>query len=94
VTALPLASSVIPFASSAIPFASSALFRMFYSSLLAGVGAAIVFSLTVYGAIRSSDMRREGRGGAAAAYAALAACGLIVSAGSIVFGLILVAHKS
>jgi hypothetical protein len=74
--------------------ASSALFKLFYSALLAGVGVALVFSLAVYGAIRSSDMRRVGRGSAAAGYAALAAVGLLLSAAAVVFGLILVAHKT
>lgn len=74
--------------------AASALLKMFYSSLLAGVGVSAVFSAAVYGAIRSSDMRRAGRGGAAVAYAALAAAGLLLSAAAIVYGLVLVAHKS
>jgi len=79
--------------SGTLALASSALFRVFYASLLAGVGVAVVFSLAVYGAVRSSEMRRAGRGGAATAYAALAAGGLILSAAAVVFGLILVAHK-
>ncbi len=71
-----------------------ALLKMFYSSLLAGVGVAVVFSLAIMGATRSSDMRRVGRGGAATAYAVLAGAGLIVAVAMIVYGLILVAHKS
>jgi hypothetical protein len=39
-------------------------------------------------------MRRVGRGSAAAGYAALAAVGLLLSTAAVVFGLILVAHKS
>jgi hypothetical protein len=74
--------------------AASALFKMFYSSLVAGVGVSAVFSIAVYGAIRSSDMRRSGRGSAAAAYAVLAAVGLLLSASAVVYGLILVGHKS
>jgi hypothetical protein len=67
---------------------------MFYSALIAGVAIALVFSVAIFGAVRASDMRRSGRSTAATAYAALAACGLVVSAGLVVYGLILVAHKS
>lgn len=72
----------------------AALAKMFYSSLAAGVGVAIVFSIAIFGATRSSDMRRSGRSGAATAYAALGVVGLILAAGIVVYGLILVAHKS
>jgi hypothetical protein len=74
--------------------ATGALLKMAYSSLLAGVSTAIVFSLGVYGVIRSSDMRREHRGAPAAAYATLAAVGLVLSAAIVVYGVYLVAHKS
>jgi hypothetical protein len=74
--------------------AASPLLRMFYSSLVAGVAISVVFSLAILGAVRSSDMRRSGRSTAATAYAVLAACGLVISAGLVVYGLILVAHKS
>ena len=71
-----------------------ALLKMVYASLAAGVGVAVVFSIAILGATRSSDMRRSGRGGAATAYAALAAVGVVVTAAIAVYGLILVAHKS
>lgn len=77
-----------------ILLAASALLKMIYSSLAAGVGVAVVFSTAIFGAVRSSDMRRSGRRTAASAYAALSACGLLISAGVVVYGLILVAHKS
>jgi hypothetical protein len=74
--------------------AASPLFRMFYSALVAGVGVSVVFSGAIFGAVRASDMRRCGRGGAAIAYAALATVGLVVSGAVVVYGLILVGHKS
>lgn len=74
--------------------AVSPLLRMFYSSLVAGVGVSIVFSVAVLGAVRSADMRRSGRTTAATAYAALATCGVVISAAVVVYGLILVGHKS
>ena len=52
---------------------------MVYSSLLASVFVAIVFSTGLLGAIKASDSRREGRGVAAAAYAALAVVGVLLA---------------
>ena len=44
-----------------------ALLKMAYSSLLAGVGVTVVFSIAILGATRSSEMRRAHRAGAATA---------------------------
>jgi hypothetical protein len=71
-----------------------ALLKMVYASLLAGVGVSVIFSFTVFGAIRSADMRRASRSGAAVAYAAVATVGLALTAAVVVYGLILVAHKT
>jgi hypothetical protein len=71
-----------------------ALLKMLYSSLAAGVGVAVVFSVAVLGVIRAADMRRSDRALAAAAYAALAAAGLLLAVGAVIYGLVLVAHKS
>jgi hypothetical protein len=70
-----------------------ALLKMLYSSLLGGIGVSVIFSLTVLGAIRSTDMRRSGRGGVAVAYAALATVGLLLTTAIVVYGLILVGRK-
>ena len=71
-----------------------ALAKMAYSSALAGVGVAVVFSLAILGVARSSEMRREHRTVAAGAYTALAGAGLLVAAAMVIYGLVLVAHKS
>jgi Na+/H+-dicarboxylate symporter len=71
-----------------------ALLKMFYASLIAGVGVAIVFSIAILGATRSSDMRRSGRSGPATAFAVLGVAGLLVAVGIVVYGVVLVAHKS
>jgi hypothetical protein len=71
-----------------------ALIRMAYSSILAGVGVAVVFSVAVLGAARSSEMRREHRALATAAYTAVAAVGFLVAAAVVIYGLTLVAHKT
>jgi hypothetical protein len=70
------------------------LLRVLYTALIAGVGVASVFSLTVYGMTRSSDMRREDRPVAAASYAALGVIGLALTVALIAYGLILLARKS
>lgn len=70
------------------------LLRVLYTALAAGVGVAVVFSLTVFGMTRSSDMRREDRPVAAVSYAVLGIVGLSLTAAIIVLGLILLARKS
>lgn len=72
---------------------TAALLKMLYSSLLASLVVAVVFSTALLGAIRASDMRRAGRGGAAVAYAVVAAVGVLIAGGVIVYGLVLIAHK-
>jgi hypothetical protein len=73
---------------------TTALLKMVYSSLLASVVVAVVFSTALLGAIRASDMRRAGRGITATAYAVLAAVGVLIASGVIVYGLVLIARKS
>jgi hypothetical protein len=70
------------------------LLRVFYTAFAAGVGASVVFSLAVYGIVRSTEMRREQRTAAAASYGLLGAIGLTLTIGLIVYGLILLARKS
>jgi hypothetical protein len=71
-----------------------ALLKLAYSSLAAGIAVAVIFSVAILGATRSSDMRRANRDGAAAAYAALAVVGVLGAIAIVVLGLILVAQKS
>ena len=73
---------------------TTALLKMVYSSLLASVFVAVVFSTALLGAIRASDSRRAGRDAAATAYAALAVVGVLLASGVIVYGLVLIARKS
>jgi TRAP-type C4-dicarboxylate transport system permease large subunit len=70
------------------------LLRVFYTAFAAGVGASLVFSLTVYGVVRSTEMRREQRAGAAARFGLLGAIGLALTVALVIFGLILLARKS
>lgn len=77
-----------------IPLATSALLKMMYSSALAGVGVTVVFSVAILGVIRSSDMRRSHRNAAGSAFAVLGIVGLLVCGVAVVYGLVLVGHKS
>ena len=77
-----------------IVFGTAPLLKMIYSSLIAGVSVALVFSIAVFGIIRSSDMRRANRGGASARFAALGLVALVASAAIAIAGLVLVIHKS
>jgi hypothetical protein len=64
------------------------------ASFLAGVGVPIAFSFAIMGATRMVDMRRDGRGVEAGAYAALMILGLMASLAAVVFGVIVMTTKS
>jgi hypothetical protein len=63
-------------------------------SLIAGVGVTVVFALGVYGATRSTDMRRVGRNAIATVYGVVAALGTAATLGAISYGIYLVQKKS
>lgn len=73
---------------------TAALLKLLYSALIAGVSVGVVLSLAIFGAVRSSDMRRDGRAVAASAYAALSVLALALAGAIIVYGLVLMARKS
>ena len=62
-------------------------------ALLAGVGVALAFSLAILGAVRMIDMRRDGRGIEAGAYASLMILGLAASGAAVAFGVIIMTRK-
>jgi hypothetical protein len=72
---------------------TSALLRMVYSSLVASIAVAVVFSVVIYGATRSSELRRAHRGSLGTALAAVSVCGFVAFMTIIGYGLYLVAHK-
>jgi hypothetical protein len=73
--------------------ATAALVKMIYSSVIAGLSVALVFSIAVFGVIRSNDMRRARRPAASARYATLGMLALVASAAIAIAGLVLVIHK-
>lgn len=70
------------------------IIRVVWSSILASVGVAVVFSVAIVGLIRASELRRAGREGVASAYTAVAVAALLVCAGAVVYGVVLVGQKS
>jgi hypothetical protein len=72
---------------------TGALLKMLYSSLVASVTVALVFSTAILGAIRATDLRRQRRDAAAVAHAVLAVVGVLLACGVIAYGLVLIARK-
>jgi hypothetical protein len=70
------------------------LLQTVLASLVAGVGVTAAVSIAIFGATRFTDLRRDDRPLAATAAGALALIALAVTAGSIVFGLVLMTQKS
>lgn len=70
-----------------------ALWQTVWTGGLAGVGVCVVFALTILGAARSTDLRREDRGGLAAAFTALAVAGGLASLAIVAFGVIVITTK-
>jgi hypothetical protein len=73
--------------------ATAPLVKVVYTSLIAGLSVALVFSIAVFGVTRSNDMRRAHRPGASARYATLGMLALLASAAIAIAGLILVVNK-
>lgn len=78
-----------------LPVAStlSSIVRVVWSSVLASVVVACVFSFAVVAIIRGAELRRVGRGSLATAYTAAAIAALGVCLGAVVYGVILVGQK-
>jgi hypothetical protein len=62
-------------------------------SLVAGLGVTIMFALAVYGATRSTDMRRAGHRAVATIYGVIAILGAGATLGAVAYGIYLVQHK-
>lgn len=73
---------------------TAALVKLLWTSLAAVLSVAVVFSLAIFGAARSGDLRRAGRRGRASVYGAVGVLATVLSVGIVIFGLVLVARKS
>ena len=69
------------------------LLELVWAAAAAGIAIAIVFATLIVGATRASDERRAGRGGAAAAYTALAALAALGFTAGVVFGILVIVSK-
>jgi hypothetical protein len=72
---------------------TEALLRVIVAAIGFGVGVTIAFSLSIVGAVRFSELRRDGRMVAAGLAGALAVSTTLVSLGAIVLGIIVMTSK-
>ncbi len=71
-----------------------ALWQTIVYATLAAVGVTLAFALALLGAVRSIDLRRDGRASAAFASAGLAALALAVVGAAVVLGIVVMTTKS
>jgi len=63
------------------------------ASVVAGVGVTFIFSIAIWGVARFADLSRGERPMAAAAAAAIAALALVLTAASVVIGILAMTSK-
>jgi hypothetical protein len=63
------------------------------SAMAAGVGVTVAFSTVIYCADRASELRRDHRGGAAAAMTGAGVVALAACVSLVVYGLVLITAK-
>jgi hypothetical protein len=71
----------------------NAAWQAIWTAAVSGVGITIIFSLAVFGATRTADMRREDRPAQAAVYGAVALVGVAASLGAVVYAITLITTK-
>lgn len=72
---------------------TDALLQTVWTGALAGIGVCLIFAVTILGATRSSDMRREDRHAAATSYGLLAVLGVLASLAMVAYGVVLITTK-
>jgi hypothetical protein len=70
-----------------------ALLKTVVASFVAGVGITLAFSVSIYGATRTAELRRDERPLAAGLAFAVLVAGLAVSVAGIAFGLVALVSK-
>jgi hypothetical protein len=71
----------------------SAAWQAVWTSAVAGVGVTVVYSVAVYGATRTADMRREERPAQATLYGVLALLAVAATLGAVVYAITLITTK-
>lgn len=70
-----------------------ALLEVVYASLALGLIVSVAFSVLLYGAVRSIDLRRDGNAAASAAFAVLGALGAAVFVAVVYYGFHVIISK-
>lgn len=69
------------------------LVNVIWTSIVAGVGVCIVFSLAIVGFARATDMRHSGKGVAMVAYLGLAVVAFVAVMALVVYGVAVMTSK-
>lgn len=72
---------------------TGALGKVIIASLIAGIGVTVAFALTILGATRFADMRRDDRPVEAGVFAVLATLALAASVAAVVVGVVVMTSK-
>jgi hypothetical protein len=70
-----------------------AAWQAVWTAAVAGVGVTVVFSLAVYGATRTADMRREDRPAQAVVYGTVAVAAVAGTLAAVVYAITLITTK-
>lgn len=70
-----------------------ALWYTAWTSAIAGISVCLVFSMAVFGATRSADMRHDHRDAAAAAFALMALAAVVATLAIVAYGVLLITTK-
>ena len=70
-----------------------ALLNMLWSSLVAGIGVTLVFSLAIHGTARAIEAGRDGRPAEAVLFGVVGAAALATVLAGVVFGVIVMTTK-
>lgn len=79
--------------SMAVVVETTELIQTVVASLVAGIGVTVVFSVGIWGAARFAELSRTERPLAAAAAATLAALAGLITAGAVVFGIVIMSSN-
>ena len=70
-----------------------ALFEVIWVSMVAGIGVTAIYSLVIYSSGRAADARREGNGGGAAIFGALAVLAFVLFLTGVIVGVTIMLNK-
>jgi hypothetical protein len=71
----------------------NALLQTIAAALIAGIGATVIVSLAILGAVRFADASRDGRTVEATLFGALAIAGAVATVGAVVLAVVVMTAK-